>query len=65
MSIQASLRRGFALGAVLMLAATAQAQNRQFSFAYDQPKTSAYGFGADVFGKRLSELSKGTMSTNQ
>jgi TRAP-type transport system periplasmic protein len=65
MSIQASLRRGFALGAVLVLAATAQAQNRQFSFAYDQPKTSAYGFGADVFGKRLSELSKGAMSTNQ
>ena len=47
------------------LAGSAAAQNKQFSFAYDQPKTSAYGFGADVFGKRLSELSKGTMSTNQ
>src|SRR5438445_138675 len=46
-------------------ASAATAQNKQFSFAYDQPKTSAYGFGADVFGKRLSELSKGTLATNQ
>ncbi len=43
----------------------AQAQARQFSFAYDQPRTSAYAFGADVFAKRLSELSKGSMSVNQ
>jgi len=49
----------------LALAGVAAAQNKQFSFAYDQPKTSAYGFGADVFGKRLAELSKGTLSTNQ
>ncbi len=43
----------------------AQAQNRQFTFAYDQPRTSAYGVAADTFGKRLTELSKGTMTTNQ
>ena len=48
-----------------VLSGVATAQNKLFSFAYDQPKTSAYGFGADVFGKRLSELSKGTMSTNE
>jgi TRAP-type transport system periplasmic protein len=61
----ASLFRALALCAGLVLTGSAPAQNKQFSFAYDQPKTSAYGFGADVFNKRLSELSKGTLSTNQ
>jgi len=64
-SRNASFLRALALCAGLVLTASAAAQNKQFSFAYDQPKTSAYGFGADVFGKRLSELSKGTLSTNQ
>jgi tripartite ATP-independent transporter DctP family solute receptor len=63
-SSNASLRT-IVLSLGLALAGSAIAQNKQFSFAYDQPKTSAYGFGADVFGKRLSELSKGTLSTNQ
>jgi len=58
-------RFGIAAIAVAIAASPALAQKRDFSFAYDQPKTSAYGFGADVFGKRLGELSKGTMSTNQ
>jgi len=48
-----------------LAAASATAQNKQFTFAYDQPKTSAYGFGADVFGKKLEELSKGGMTINQ
>ncbi|MEO6361820.1 MAG: TRAP transporter substrate-binding protein [Caldimonas sp.] len=65
MSAPASLLRTLVLSLGLALAGSAGAQNKQFSFAYDQPKTSAYGFGADVFGKRLSELSKGTLSTNQ
>ena len=41
------------------------AQNRPFSFAYDQPKDSGYGVGADMFNKKLMELSKGTLSINQ
>jgi len=65
MSRIASLIGGLALFALVGLAGSALAQTKQFSFAYDQPKTSAYGFGADLFGKRLSELSKGTLSTNQ
>jgi TRAP-type transport system periplasmic protein len=64
-SSNASLLRTIVLSLGLALTASAIAQNKQFSFAYDQPKTSAYGFGADVFNKRLSELSKGTLSTNQ
>ena len=43
----------------------ASAQNRQFSFAYDQPKNSGYGIGAEMFNKKLMELSKGTLSINQ
>jgi TRAP-type transport system periplasmic protein len=63
---QASVIRGIALIAGLAMASTAaMAQNNQFSFAYDQPRASAYGFGADTFGKKLAELSKGTMSINQ
>ena len=41
------------------------AQARQFSFAYDQPKTSRYGAGAEIFNAKLMELSKGTLSINQ
>jgi TRAP-type transport system periplasmic protein len=65
MSRSASLVRTLVASVSLALAGSALAQNKAYSFAYDQPKTSAYGFGAEVFGKRLSELSKGTMSTNQ
>lgn len=65
MSSKASLIRTILLSAGLAVVGSALAQNKQYSFAYDQPKTSAYGFGAEVFGKRLAELSKGTMTTNQ
>ena len=41
------------------------AQSRQFSFAYDQPKTSGYGAGAEIFNTKLMELSKGAFSINQ
>jgi tripartite ATP-independent transporter DctP family solute receptor len=57
-------------GALLPLAgvavtAPAQAQSRAFSFAYDQPKNSGYGIGATLFGDKLKELSKGTLSINE
>ena len=61
-----ALAAAAALSAVFALAPlAATAQNRQFSLAYDQPHTSAYGYGADVFAKKLDELSKGTMKINQ
>src|SRR5436309_15929142 len=46
-------------------AANAQAAERHFSFAYDQPHTTAYGYTADVFGAKLKELSKGAMIIDQ
>jgi tripartite ATP-independent transporter DctP family solute receptor len=43
----------------------AYAQNRQFSFAYDQPPTTAYGIAGNIFDAKLKELSGGKMSINQ
>ena len=58
--------RGILLGAAIaMMSTAASAQKREFSFAYDQPKNSGYGIGADMFNKKLGELSKGTLSINQ
>ena len=54
-----------AAGAALLTAGPVSAQNRQFSFAYDQPTTTAYGIAANIFDAKLKELSKGTMSINQ
>ena len=44
---------------------SATAQTRSFSFAYDQPNTTAYGIAANIFDAKLKELSGGTMSINQ
>lgn len=60
-----SLLSALFVGAALMAGPSAHAQNRQFSFAYDQPKNSGYGVGAALFDKKLKELSKGTLSINQ
>src|SRR5436190_1209672 len=61
----------WSLAAILATAAMgaltfgAAAQNRQFSFAYDQPKGSGYDAAADMFNNKLMELSKGTLSINK
>ena len=59
------LLRGLVFSAAFAMASSAAlAQNRQFSFAYDQPKGSGYDVGADMFNKKLTELSKDTLSIN-
>ncbi len=35
------------------------ADAKHYSFGYDQPHTTAYGVGADLFANKLAELSKG------
>ena len=61
-----ALLSGVLIAAALAISSNATlAQNRQFSFAYDQPKSSGYGVGAEMFNKKLTELSKGTLSINQ
>jgi tripartite ATP-independent transporter DctP family solute receptor len=54
-----------AAAATLGWLAGASAQTRTFSFAYDQPTTTAYGIAANIFDAKLKELSGGTMSINQ
>ena len=61
-------RRALALGAIATIvfsASQAAAQNRKFSFAYDQPTTTAYGVAANIFDAKLKELSGGKFSINQ
>ena len=41
------------------------AAQRKFSFAYDQPHTTAYGIAADVFDAKLQQLSGGKLGINQ
>jgi tripartite ATP-independent transporter DctP family solute receptor len=60
-----SLAAILAMAAIGALTFGAAAQNRQFSFAYDQPKGSGYDAGADMFNNKLMELSKGTLSINK
>ena len=58
--------RGLALCLGSLAASLAGAQAaRQFSFAYDQPPTTAYGLAGNIFDAKLKELSGGKMSINQ
>jgi tripartite ATP-independent transporter DctP family solute receptor len=59
-------RRTFGAGlAAATIARPAFAQAKHYSFGYDQPHTTAYGVGADLFGNKLAELSKGSMIIDQ
>src|SRR3984893_19333682 len=51
--------------AAAMAGAASAADARHFSFAYDQPKTTAYGIAGDTFAAKIEELSKGTMIIDQ
>lgn len=57
--------RALVIGVGALAATVAFAQTRQFSFAYDQPPTTAYGIAANIFDAKLKELSGGKMSINQ
>jgi TRAP-type transport system periplasmic protein len=54
------------LAALIWLGGSFQAQaQRKFTFAYDQPRSTAYGIAADIFDAKLKELSAGKMSIDQ
>jgi TRAP-type transport system periplasmic protein len=58
--------RPLVAAALLLTGATvAQAQSRKFTFAYDQPKTTAYGIAGDTFHAKLMELSGGKFGVDQ
>ena len=50
-----------ALGPAVASAADA----RHYSLGYDQPRATGYGIAADIFAKKLDELSKGTLLIDQ
>ena len=54
-----------ALSAAALTLPTDASAQRVFSFAYDQPKSTAYGIAGDIFDAKLKELSGGKMSVNQ
>ena len=69
MKLVSNLRRTLLASSVavaaLGLSLGAQAQNRAFSFAYDQPPSTAYGEAAKIFEAKLKEVSGGKFSINQ
>jgi tripartite ATP-independent transporter DctP family solute receptor len=54
-----------ALTVPFFMAQPVAAQNKTFSFGYDQPKTTGYGLAGDIFDAKLKELSGGKLSINQ
>jgi tripartite ATP-independent transporter DctP family solute receptor len=64
-------RRHVITGILSLLAAASMADTaladdvRHFSFAYDQPHTTAYGVAGDTFAAKLAELSHNTMIIDQ
>jgi TRAP-type transport system periplasmic protein len=63
--IRRTVLASLAAVAAISMALPAHAQNRAFSFAYDQPTTTAYGQVAIIFEAKLKELSGGKFSINQ
>lgn len=54
------------IGAAVLFASPVRAADvKHYSLGYDQPHTTGYGVGGDIFAKKLSELSKGTMEIDQ
>jgi tripartite ATP-independent transporter DctP family solute receptor len=61
-----SLCVGCVLGVVAFGPGSASAADaHHYSLGYDQPHTTGYGIAADIFGKKLEELSKGAMVIDQ
>jgi len=67
------MRLGFKQGALAAVAFAAIAlampgdalAQKKYSFAYDQPTTTAYGVAAKIFDEKLTQLSGGKMGINQ
>src|SRR4249920_1261781 len=55
----------FVIGVTALGISTDASAQRKFTFAYDQPRTTAYGIAADIFDAKLKELSGGKLSIDQ
>ncbi len=49
----------------MLFAGTADAQEKHYRFAYDQPRNTGYSIAGDLFSDKLKELSKGAMIIDQ
>jgi tripartite ATP-independent transporter DctP family solute receptor len=54
-----------AAGAMTLALSGDAAAQKKYSFAYDQPNTTAYGIAAKIFDEKLTQLSGGKMGINQ
>jgi tripartite ATP-independent transporter DctP family solute receptor len=54
-----------ALGTATFGASVAAQDVREFSFGYDQPESTAYGFAGDLFEEQVGACSNGAMQVNQ
>jgi tripartite ATP-independent transporter DctP family solute receptor len=59
------LAGGSAIATVAAAPGILRAQQRKFTFGYDQPRSTAYGIAADVFDAKLKELSGGRLAIDQ
>jgi tripartite ATP-independent transporter DctP family solute receptor len=48
-----------------LIASASAAEVKHYSLGYDQPHTTGYGIGADLFAAKLTEVSNGTMVIDQ
>jgi tripartite ATP-independent transporter DctP family solute receptor len=67
MNLRKLLKAGLLSAALIAAGALAEAsaQQRKFSFGYDQPKSTGYGIAADIFHAKLMEVSGGKFGIDQ
>jgi tripartite ATP-independent transporter DctP family solute receptor len=66
MNVRKHLAASTALVALVAFGQGAAAQDtREFSFAYDQPVSTAYGFAGNLFEEQIAECTGGSMKINQ
>ena len=58
-------RSGLVAAGAVLAPGPARADARSFTFGYDQPKDTAYGFCAETFSAKLAELSRGALTVRQ
>ncbi|MBV9785781.1 MAG: TRAP transporter substrate-binding protein [Acidisphaera sp.] len=63
--LQRAAFAGVSVAGVTLAAPAIAAGNRSFTFGYDEPHDTGYGFFADQFGAKLKELSDGRFTIRQ
>ena len=65
-AMRCAARTAFFAGVMTVaISGYADAQEKHYRFAYDQPKTTGYGIVGDIFANKMKELSKGQFLVDQ